>query len=544
MTDDELRRHVAVTRVQQQMELELLQTRMRYNSRLAEVAEQLSARPASSQGSQVAERPPSEGVEETPPDPRWQKVGKKGKKNPPALPVEEVPPVSPEWVNAAAQVTAAQDFADANEAQEEVEAEPMAAVVEALKAFLAKEKGAKNARMLQDAARGAGESAPKATATAGARKQTAPRPAPPGAVGGAGTVAEASYWAGPTPLDMVKLMERKRPAKKFTGQSGKVDFDHHMKTFMKAIDIPGLEAEWKLAELSHWFGGVAHIHVSKYLRREDTEMALQEAIECLNEEYSERAVSAVEMLAGSLAMGKISPSNKEAVDKFVSSVMDTFVLAQETARESDFQQPYVIAKILAENVPHLRMPWADYLTKRKIKRARFEDFVIFLEYHRQKAGNYARYDLKPEAVPTAKVGAAVVDEDDLSAEEEAPSFAAAAAKAVPQRAGTGKPPARAGATQPKAPRKEEGERKQKVQPPCPICKEAHGLDFCAKFLALKPDEKASFVLEKRRCRNCLKAGHDLDQCWSKRRCDKCQGDHHSLLHDKIPKVEEKEPTQA
>ena len=545
MSEEELQRHVAMSRVQEQMEMEMLQARMRYTSRLAEVAESMSVRPASSRGSQAASKSPSVVVEGAGPEPSWQVVGKKGQKNPPTLPAGLTQAVSPEWVKETAEVTATQNFADAREAQEDVEAEPMEAMLEAFKAFLSKDKGEKRKKMLQDAAKGAGEVvqaatrkevAPNAVPTAGARPQEAARP-PPSAVAG-----EAA-WPGPTALDRVKLMERKRPVKKFTGQSGKVDFDHHMKTFKKAIDIPGLEAEWKLAELSHWFGGVAHIHVSKFLRREDAEAALQEALDCLNEEYSENAVSAVEMLASSLAMGKISPSNKDAVDKFVSSVMDTFVLAQETARDSDFQQPYVIARILAENVPHLRSPWADYLTKKKIKRARFEDFVIFLEYHRQKAGNYARYDFKPDSAPTAKVGAAVVDEEALP-EEEALSFAAAAAKvATPARAA--KPTPRAGAAPPKAAgKKEEGEKRTRNPPPCVICKEMHSLGDCPKFVALKPDERASFVIEKKRCRNCLKSGHELDKCWSKVRCSSCQGDHHALLHEKVPTTEDKEPTQA
>ena len=544
MSGEELLRHVEVTRVRQQMEMEMLQAQIKYNERLAEMAERLSTRPASSQGSQAADQAPSEAQEEDQPGPSWQVAGKKGKKVPPTLPVRTSPAVNPAWVRKAVEVTAAQDFADADEAQEEVAEETTEAMFEAFKAFLAKEKGGKQKRMLQDAAKGAGQApqprarkeSPKARPMAGASPQE-PQLPPPSAAG------DAAAWFGPTPLDRVKLLERKRPSKKFTGQSGKVDFDHHMKTFKKAIDIPGLEAEWKLAELSHWFAGVAHIHVSKFLRREDAEVALQEAMDCLSEEYAENAVSAVEMLAGSLAMGKVLPTNKDAVDKFVSSVMDTFVLAQETARDSDFQQPYVIAKILAENVPHLKSPWADYLTKKKIKRARFEDFVIFLEYHRQKAGNYARYDVKPEAAATSKVGVAVVEEE-LDSLEEAVSFAAAAAK-VPQPAQGAKPTPRAGAT-PSKPggKKEEGGKRTKNPPPCVICKEVHSLDNCPKFVALKPDEKASFVIEKKRCRNCLRSGHELDKCWTKQGCSKCQKDHHSLLHDNVPEVGDKEPVQA
>ena len=71
-----------------------------------------------------------------------------------------------------------------------------------------------------------------------------------------------------------------------------------------------------------------------------------------------------------------------------------------------------------------------------------------------------------------------------------------------------------------------------------ICKEMHDLGECPKFVALKPDEQASFVIEKKQCRNCLKSGHELDKCWSNVRCSSCQGDHHSLLHVKVPTAED------
>merc|ERR1712087_861673 len=84
---------------------------------------------------------------------------------------------------------------------------------------------------------------------------------------------------GSSVLEGIKIMERRRPSEKFTGEDKKIDFEDQLAQFKKAIDLPGLPASYKVAELPHWFGGLARVHISKYLRRDDHEQALEEAIE-------------------------------------------------------------------------------------------------------------------------------------------------------------------------------------------------------------------------------------------------------------------------
>ena len=165
-------------------------------------------------------------------------------------------------------------------------------------------------------------------------------------------------------LDTVKLMERKRPAEKFDGTTKNIDFDDHMTRFMKAVNIPGLPAEWKLAEMPEWFSGIARIHVARYMRREDSEVAFKEAVARLKEEYGQMTDCAEDMLADTLSKGKIDKDCAESMNMFVAQIISAFTLAQETGRDEDFHRKPLYKKILSRNLPHLKHEWAARVVKK------------------------------------------------------------------------------------------------------------------------------------------------------------------------------------
>ena len=101
---------------------------------------------------------------------------------------------------------------------------------------------------------------------------------------------------GSSVLEGIKILERRRPAEKFTGEDRKIDFEDHLAQFRKAINLPGMPASYKVAELKEWFDGLARVHISRYLRRDDHEKALEEAIEKLKSEHGSKASTAEEML--------------------------------------------------------------------------------------------------------------------------------------------------------------------------------------------------------------------------------------------------------
>ena len=83
---------------------------------------------------------------------------------------------------------------------------------------------------------------------------------------------------------------------KFSGEDKSIDFEDHMSQFRKAINLPGVPASFKVAELKEWFDGLARVQISRYLRRDDHEEALKEAMEKLKLEHGSKAATAEEML--------------------------------------------------------------------------------------------------------------------------------------------------------------------------------------------------------------------------------------------------------
>lgn len=66
---------------------------------------------------------------------------------------------------------------------------------------------------------------------------------------------------------------------------------------------------------------------------------------------------------------------------------------------------------------------------------------------------------------------------------------------------------------------------------CLCCNKRHLLFKCFKFAAMSPDAKREFLNSKRICRNCLNVGHFSYNCHSSSRCQSCQQNHHTTLHN-------------
>lgn len=66
---------------------------------------------------------------------------------------------------------------------------------------------------------------------------------------------------------------------------------------------------------------------------------------------------------------------------------------------------------------------------------------------------------------------------------------------------------------------------------CPCCNKRHLLYKCFKFAALQSAEKRNFINTKRVCRNCLTIGHFSNNCRVSSRCQICQQNHHTTVHN-------------
>lgn len=70
---------------------------------------------------------------------------------------------------------------------------------------------------------------------------------------------------------------------------------------------------------------------------------------------------------------------------------------------------------------------------------------------------------------------------------------------------------------------------------CAACSEGHGLDKCPKFKKMDMNQRREIVRAARACNGCLRIGHFIRECRSKRECgvSECKRRHHPLMHDEI-----------
>lgn len=66
--------------------------------------------------------------------------------------------------------------------------------------------------------------------------------------------------------------------------------------------------------------------------------------------------------------------------------------------------------------------------------------------------------------------------------------------------------------------------------PCGYCEKDHDINNCGNFASKSVEDRRKFIMETRRCFNCLRKGHRSYLCRSEKKCDKCCQHHHTLLH--------------
>ena len=202
-------------------------------------------------------------------------------------------------------------------------------------------------------------------------------------------------------LEGIKILERRRPAEKFTGEDGKIDFEDHMWQFNKAMNLPGLPASQKLAELPQWFGGLARVQISKFMRREDHEEALEDAVAKLTKEHGNKADSAEEMLEELLKGKALKQNDAVGMDLAVSKLESVYVLAVETDRDGDFNRKSLYKTVVTTLFPHLKVKWGAWLTKAHEQGktvTKFEDLLNFLTAQKRRAYEVQKLE-GPEAKP-------------------------------------------------------------------------------------------------------------------------------------------------
>ena len=342
-------------------------------------------------------------------------------------------------------------------------------------------------------------------------------------------VARQNHLAQNTSIyEWVKLIERRRPPIKFEGDSKVVDFEDHFITFKRSVDLPGLPATWKLAEIPHWFGGVARVHINRFLRREDADKAFEEAMDRLKREFGRKAATADEMLTDVLKGNKIDIKDASGANLFISRVEEIYHLALETHREEDFNRRSIYKRILLAKLPHLKAKWGAFVGKNDEKTMTFVEFLEFLTISRRIATECD--DLDDEPVETTKTFATVVK--DVAKE----NVGSDGFEVVRRKGGSRFPRSFdstkvADAAYPTSSEKpEDGERRPRTLE-CFCCKQEHYLQFCPKFINCTQTERLSLVKEKGLCHRCLGKGHRIKDCTSRMKCHCGSANHHPTTHE-------------
>ena len=77
---------------------------------------------------------------------------------------------------------------------------------------------------------------------------------------------------------------------------------------------------------------------------------------------------------------------------------------------------------------------------------------------------------------------------------------------------------------------------------CVVCKaKPHPLYACAKFRSLTHDQMITILRKNELCFNCLRPGHFIRECLSTHRCQRCQKQHHTLLHVETKSKDRNDP---
>ena len=311
-------------------------------------------------------------------------------------------------------------------------------------------------------------------------------------------------------LEGMKIMERRRPSEKFTGEDFKIDFEDHIAQFKKAIEIPGIPASFKLAELKEWFGGTARTNITRYLRRDDHETALEEAIARLRREHGCKASTAEEMIEDILSDKPLKAHDAVGINAAISKLEEAYFLAVETDRDADFNRRSLFRNILSTLFPHLISKWSSEVARAQAKGKkldRFEDLLSFLTIQKHHASEMQRFSADPER-----------------SEKSSKSQKKTAQKENDDDEGFSKVG--------KKPRKPRQNEKRKSEPKeCSLCKdEKHWIHSCKKFSAMNADDRWDHCIEHSFCPKCLRDNHKVENCTFSAKCRSCSGSHNTLLH--------------
>ena len=346
---------------------------------------------------------------------------------------------------------------------------------------------------------------------------------------------ERRQQTGPSRLEALKVVERKRPEVKFEARGKQVDFESHMRAFLRTMKVEGLAYADKLVEMKFWFGSTAYLRVASYMRRDDAETAFDEAVARLRKEYGEKRDTAEDMIASLTSGEAIKSQDHEAIAEFTLKLEEVFSLAVETDRDDDFNREAIYKRILTSKLPFLLNKWAWHVTKKGLKNPKFEDLMSFLSQNMEATELMKEYDpgtsrskasRKPVSTEEKKTGnsrngggwqtVGAKQKENIS--QRLTELSGTPRTTAPPTTGAGQGT--------------NGQEQARIMPKCELCPDSHWLDLCGKFRDMKPDEKVEYLRNANRCLKCTRT-HRTQNCRFSYACKKCSEIHATVMHEAL-----------
>ena len=304
------------------------------------------------------------------------------------------------------------------------------------------------------------------------------------------------------------MMVSARPLKdkRFSGDDRSVDFEAFINRFEMVTADKALTDSMRFLELMHWCKGNALQVVSMYELESDPSVALKQAKAHLRKDYGRQNSSATMMLEELLAGKRIQENEPKRFQGFVLSLQHIYKKAEQTGRASTFNSPDLINTILRKKFDFLIKKWAEERVKMEEQWDEepgncnfdmdFNAFLLFLRRHQKIAETNQLIGGFPRA--TAVVHTIHTQEDDPAEIVNHPPTAQAWN--------------------------------------CRFCDEAsfHPLMKCKTFLAKGAYERYEMLRMGGWCAKCLGRRHKARDCPMETSCERCNGPHHTLMHQDPP----------
>jgi len=323
---------------------------------------------------------------------------------------------------------------------------------------------------------------------------------------------------------LLKLLESRRPATKFSGNSSREDFDRHLKKFERSVNVAGVSDELKIQEMGHWFSHDAEKMIQRFILRDDASEAYRELLVAMKGMWGMRKTTASEMLEHLLQGKSIVESDVSSTRSFLIELENVFQFAKDSGREDEFHRKSVHDEILSAKFPHWKKKWAEKRAKMSAVAAsglKFAQLSEFLHF---------RFRIMEEvagAVPTTTTFKRNTAPNTTPMTPTTPTSQPARGRRnrgrqwSPRRV-TSPPPSSTPTS---------SATSSAISTACLCCSAPHRLDTCSRFRLLPAQDKADIVRKNGLCFSCLEAGHTSRSCARSNACATCKGQHHSLLHE-------------